>query len=124
MIEKLNHDGGELTCDSRTPQEVIKEAVALVSKSDVAVVVLGEPFCMSGEAASRSMIGLFENQSTCLKLSKKPVSRCTCANERTSANTDLEDKNLDAILRLGTAVPKLVVPSLMSCLAMLIHLLS
>lgn len=99
MIEKLNHDGGELTCDSRTPQEMIKEAVALVSKSDVAVVVLGEPFCMSGEAASRSMIGLFENQVNLLKALKetgKPVA-LVLMNGRPLTLT-WEDKNLDAIL--------------------------
>jgi len=99
MIEKLNHDGGELTCDSRTPQEMIKEAVALVSKSDVAVIVLGEPFCMSGEAASRSMIGLFENQVNLLKALKetgKPVA-LVLMNGRPLTLT-WEDKNLDAIL--------------------------
>lgn len=99
LIDKLNHDGGELSRDSRSPQEMIKEAVALTNKSDVAVVVLGEPFCMSGEAASRSMIGLFENQVNLLKALKetgKPVV-LVLMNGRPLTLT-WEDKNLDGIL--------------------------
>jgi beta-glucosidase len=46
---------------------MIGEAVAAAERSDVVVAVLGEPFGMSGEAASRSDIGLPANQERLLQ---------------------------------------------------------
>jgi len=46
---------------------LIDEAVATADKADVIVAALGESFAMSGEAASRSEIGLPENQEDLLK---------------------------------------------------------
>jgi beta-glucosidase len=59
--------GVDLPLDSRTPQEMLKEAVETASRADVVVAVLGESSGMSGEAASRSDIGLPENQEDLLR---------------------------------------------------------
>ncbi len=99
LIERLNRDGAELTLDKQSPQQMIDEAVALTNDSDVAVAVLGEPFAMSGEAASRSNISLFENQIDLLKALKKtgkPVV-LVLMNGR-PLDLSWADKNVDAIL--------------------------
>jgi beta-glucosidase len=67
IINKLNPHGGMIVPDSLSPQQMIDQAVQAASNSDVIVAVLGEPFGMSGEAASRSEIGLPENQLELLK---------------------------------------------------------
>ena len=51
----------------RPAGEMIGEAVAAAKKSDVVVAVLGESSAQSGEAASRSDIGLPENQKALLR---------------------------------------------------------
>jgi len=99
MIEKLNRDGAMLTKDSSSPQQLIDEAVATAKRADKIVVVLGEPFCMSGEAASRSMIGLFDNQVALLKALKqtgKPIV-LVLMNGR-PLTLPWENENLDAIV--------------------------
>jgi beta-glucosidase len=62
LIKRLNDHDGMIVRDTKSPQTLIEEAVALAKQSDVAVVALGEAFGMSGEAASRSDIELPENQ--------------------------------------------------------------
>jgi len=51
----------------RTPAELLTEAVEVAKSADVVVVVLGESANMSGEAASRSEIGIPESQENLLK---------------------------------------------------------
>jgi beta-glucosidase len=112
LIEKLNRDGAELALDAKSGQAMIDEALAAAKQSDVVVAVLGEPFIMSGEAASRSNIGLFESQIELLKALKttgKPIV-LVLLNGRPLTLT-WEDKNMDAILetwhcgtRTGAAV--------------------
>jgi beta-glucosidase len=73
---KLNRHGGEIEPGNRSPQQLLAEALQTARHADVIVAVLGEPFGMSGEAASRSEIGLPGNQQTLLKALKetgKPV---------------------------------------------------
>ncbi|MDX2285395.1 MAG: beta-glucosidase BglX [Bacteroidia bacterium] len=48
--------------ESRSPGELLEEALTAARRSDVVVAVLGESSNMSGEAASRTRIGLPENQ--------------------------------------------------------------
>lgn len=68
LLKRLNSDGGDIKIDSaKTPEQLIEEAVNTASKADVTVAVLGESQGMSGEAASRSMIGLPESQENLLK---------------------------------------------------------
>ena len=67
LIARLNEHGGMIEKSEKSPETLIKEAVGLAQKSDVAVVYLGETFGMSGEAASRSNIKLPENQKALLR---------------------------------------------------------
>lgn len=65
LIERLGAE--ELEVDKRSPQDMINEAVEAAKKSDVVVAVVGESASMSGEAASRSEIGIFSAQEDLLK---------------------------------------------------------
>ncbi len=59
--------GEGLPADSRSPREMVAEAVAVAARADVVVAVLGESSGMSGEAASRSDISLPESQKELLQ---------------------------------------------------------
>ncbi|HEX6334496.1 MAG TPA: glycoside hydrolase family 3 C-terminal domain-containing protein, partial [Flavisolibacter sp.] len=99
LIAKLNPHDARIERDSRSPQQLIDEAVSVARQSDVVVVVLGESFGMSGEAASRSDIGLPENQRTLLRALKetgKPIV-LVLMNGR-PLTLSWEDQNMDAIL--------------------------
>jgi len=99
LIARLNHDGGELSQDKKSSGQLLDEAVQTAKNSDLVVAVLGEPFCMGGEASSRSMIGLFDNQLALLKALKqtgKPIV-LVLMNGRPLILA-WEDKNVDAIV--------------------------
>ncbi|HEY9362885.1 MAG TPA: beta-glucosidase BglX, partial [Chitinophagaceae bacterium] len=99
LIKKLNPHDAQLTIDPSTPQQLIDEAVATANQSDVIVAVLGEAFGMTGEAASRSNIGLLENQMNLLKALKKTGKPIVLVlmNGR-PLTLSWEDENMDAIL--------------------------
>jgi len=59
--------GAEIPVDARSPREMLAEAVGVAARADVVVAVLGESSGMSGEAASRSDIGLPECQKELLR---------------------------------------------------------
>jgi len=59
--------GAKIPVDGRSPGEMMAEAVAVAARADVVVAVLGESSGMSGEAASRSEIGLPECQKNLLQ---------------------------------------------------------
>ena len=59
--------GEGIPVDTRSPREIMAEALAIATRADVVVAVLGESSGMSGEAASRSDIGLPENQKELLQ---------------------------------------------------------
>jgi beta-glucosidase len=68
--------GVDIPLDERSPQELLTEAVGVAARADVVVAVLGESSGMSGEAASRSDIGLPENQKDLLRAlvaTRKPL---------------------------------------------------
>jgi beta-glucosidase len=71
LLATLNASGAAIVRDPRPPQEMIDEAVSVANKADVIVATLGESFAMSGEAASRSEIGLPENQEELLRALEK-----------------------------------------------------
>jgi beta-glucosidase len=71
LLETLNASGADIVPAKRSPQEMIDEAVATANKADVVVAVVGESFAMSGEAASRSDIGLPGGQEELLKALEK-----------------------------------------------------
>ncbi len=99
LIKKLNPHDAQIVADAKTPQQLIEEAVAIASAADVVVAILGEPFGMSGEAASRSNINLLENQRallSALKATGKPIV-LVLMNGRPLA-LEWESKNCDAIL--------------------------
>jgi beta-glucosidase len=99
LIDKLNPHDAQIVLDSKTPQQLIDEAVAAANKASVAVVFLGEAFGMTGEAASRSDISLPENQVALLKALKatgKPIV-LVLMNGR-PLTLPWEDANMDAIL--------------------------
>jgi len=68
MIKRLG--AGELMNEDRPANEMIDEAVKAANKSDVIVAVVGESYTMSGEAASRSEIGIPDAQEDLLKALK------------------------------------------------------
>ena len=68
MIKRLGAD--QLNNDTRPANEMIDEAVNAAKKSDVIVAVVGESYGMSGEAASRSEIGIPSAQEDLLKALK------------------------------------------------------
>ncbi len=99
LIAKLNPHDAQLTLDSLAPQQLIDQAVATANQSDVVVAVLGEPYGMTGEAASRSDIGLLNNQMNLLKALKKTGKPIVLVlmNGR-PLTLSWEDENLEAIL--------------------------
>lgn len=100
MLKRLNISNIEfITIDKRSPAEMLKEAIDVANQSDVIVAVLGESQNMSGEAASRSTIGLPESQLRLLKelrkLNKPLV--LVLMNGR-PLTLEWENENCDAIL--------------------------
>ena len=67
LRETLQGFGAEIPVDRRSPREMVAEAVAAATRADVVVAVLGESSAMSGEAASRSEIGLPQCQKELLQ---------------------------------------------------------
>ena len=85
--------------ESRTPAELQAEAVAAAKTADVVVAVLGESATMSGEAASRSDIGIPECQENLLKAlvaTGKPVVLVLVNGRPLTLNW--ENENVPAIL--------------------------
>ena len=58
LRKTLEAFGEFVPVDNRSPHQLIKEAVAVAKRADVVVAVLGETSGMSGEASSRSHLGL------------------------------------------------------------------
>ena len=99
LRKRLNDHDGQLTVDATSSAQMIEQAVQTASQADVVVAVLGEAFGMSGEAASRSMIGLLDNQVELLKALKntgKPIV-LVLMNGR-PLTLEWENANCDAIL--------------------------
>lgn len=99
LRNRLNAHDAQIVPDAASPEQLINDAVQTAQQADVVVAVLGEAFGMSGEAASRSMIGLPENQLELLKALKKtgkPVV-LVLMNGR-PLTLSWEDQHLDAIL--------------------------
>ena len=99
LIKKINPHGAMIVPDSLSPQALIDRAVETAGKADILVVVLGESFAMSGEAASRSDIGLPLNQLALLKALKQTGKKIVLVlmNGR-PLTLSWENDNMDAIL--------------------------
>jgi beta-glucosidase len=99
LIKRLDTRDSRFDIDSRSPEEMINEAVKAALASDVIVAVVGESQGMSGEAASRSDIGLPDCQLDLLKALKKtgkPLIIVLMNGRPLTLNW--EDQNADAIL--------------------------
>ena len=99
LRKRLNDHDGQLTIDPMSTSQMIEQAVQTAGQADLVVAVLGEAFGMSGEAASRSMIGLLDNQVELLKALKrtgKPIV-LVLMNGR-PLTLEWENANCDAIL--------------------------
>jgi len=99
LMAKLNPHGAMIDWGGRSSADLLREALAVAASADVIVAVLGEPFGMSGEAASRSDIGLLPNQAALLRALKetgKPVV-LVLMNGR-PLTLSWEDQHMEAIL--------------------------
>ena len=67
LLQQLNSNGGNILIDSLPAAELIRKAVETAKKAEVVIMALGESQGMTGEAASRSEIGIPENQKILLK---------------------------------------------------------
>lgn len=67
LLATLRMFGEYVPVDNRSPEKMLKEAVQVARRADVVVAVLGESSGMSGEAASRSHLGLPECQEKLLR---------------------------------------------------------
>jgi beta-glucosidase len=99
MRKRLNDHDGQITPDEKSPEQLVTDAVQTAQQADVIVAVLGEAFGMTGEAASRSMIGLPDNQLELLKALKKTGKPIVLVlmNGR-PLTLSWEDQHMDAIL--------------------------
>ena len=99
LLKKLNDHGGDIETNPALAASNLKEALTIANSSDIIIAVMGESQGMSGEAASRSDIGLPQNQQDFLKALKatgKPIV-LVLMNGRPLTLT-WEDANINAIL--------------------------
>ncbi|MEP6682248.1 MAG: beta-glucosidase BglX, partial [Parafilimonas sp.] len=98
-VTNINNFAKEIDVDSRTPQQMIGEAVATANKADVVVACLGEAADFTGEASSMSDIRLQQSQRNLLQAllaTGKPVV-VVLFNGRPMV-LPWEDKNVTAML--------------------------
>lgn len=62
FAEKINVFGSKIFIDERSPEQMLKEAVAVSKRADVIVAVVGEASEMTGESSSRSDISMPDPQ--------------------------------------------------------------
>ncbi len=99
ILKQINANGAEIHADSKSPDELISEAVKAAKEAEIAVVVLGESAIMGGEATSRTNLDLLPNQRKLLKALKetgKPIV-LVLMNSRPLTLT-WEDENIPSIL--------------------------
>jgi len=99
LIKRVNVFGTEIDVDSKSPDEMLNEAVETANRADVVVAVLGEAADMTGESSSMSHIGLQPGQQNLLKAlvkTGKPVV-LVLMNGRPMTLT-WEDEHIPAIL--------------------------
>lgn len=99
ILKQINANGAEIHADSKSPDELIADAVKAAKEAEIAVVVLGESAIMGGEATSRTNLDLLPNQQKLLKALKetgKPIV-LVLMNSRPLTLT-WEDENIPSIL--------------------------
>jgi beta-glucosidase len=107
LLNKLNQHGGNIPVDSTaSAEQLIQQAVQVARNADVIIMALGESQGMTGEAASKTNIGIPSNQLALLKAihaTGKPVA-LVLFNGR-PLTLEWENENIPAILEtwfLGT----------------------
>ena len=104
LAKRVNVFGERASIDTRSPEEMIQEALNVSAKSDVIIAVVGEASEMTGEAASRSDISIPESQENMLHaLSKsgKPLIVVVMSGRPLTLNW--ENENASAILQVWFA---------------------
>lgn len=99
LVARSNALGIEIEKDPRSPETMIAEAVKAAQASEIVVAVVGEAADMSGEASSRSDIGIPESQMALLKALKqtgKPLVILVLNGRPLTLNWEAE--NADALL--------------------------
>src|SRR6478735_4470283 len=99
IVTNVNNFAKEIDIDSRTPHQMIDEAVTTANKADVVIACLGEAADFSGEASSMSDISLQQSQKNLLMAlvaTGKPVV-VVLFNGRPMTLV-WEDKNVNALL--------------------------
>ncbi len=84
---------------TKSPAQLIEEAVTAAKKADIAVVVLGESAIMGGEATSRTNLDLLPNQKNLLKAiikTGKPVVLLVMSSR--PLTLEWEDANVNALM--------------------------
>ncbi len=102
FIRRLNFfNQPNVVLDDRSPEAMLKEAVATARKADVVVAVLGESQSMSGESSSRTNLDIPDAQKELLKAlvrTGKPVVVVLFSGRPLTLTW--EDANVDAILNV------------------------
>ncbi|MBS1562886.1 MAG: glycoside hydrolase family 3 C-terminal domain-containing protein, partial [Bacteroidetes bacterium] len=71
LVKRTNVFGSEIEPETRSADELLREAVSAAGQADIIVAVVGEAADMSGEASSRSDISLPQSQQRLLQELKK-----------------------------------------------------
>ncbi|MCB9310100.1 MAG: beta-glucosidase BglX [Lewinellaceae bacterium] len=99
FIKRVNAFGEEITVDIKSPEDLLREALALVADADVIVAVVGEAADMSGEASSLTNISIQPEQKKLLKALRrtgKPMVMVLFNGRPMVIQEEMED--MDAIL--------------------------
>lgn len=101
FAKKINVFGTEIEIDKRSPDAMIKEAIAISRLSDVIIAVMGEAADMTGEASSLADIGLQPSQRKLLEAlvkTGKPIIMVLYTGR--PMTLPWENKNMNAILNV------------------------
>ena len=104
FAEKINVFGQKIFIDERSPEQMLREAVAVSKKADVIVAVVGEASEMTGESSSRSDISLPECQKKLIRTLAKTGKPLVIVNISGRPMTINEENELaDALLQVWHA---------------------
>jgi beta-glucosidase len=123
LVKGANVFGERVSIDAMRPDSLLDQAVALATTADVIVAVVGEASEFTGEAASRSDIGLPQSQTRLLEeLAKTGKPLVLVLMSGRPLTIEKESKLASSILQVWFRGTKLVMPSPMYCLEAIIRL--
>jgi len=104
LAKKVNVFGPRIEIDSRSPETMLNEALAVAKRANVIVAVVGEATEMTGESSSRSDISLPESQKKLLRALAKTGKLMVVVNMSGRPMTLNEENDLaDALLQMWHA---------------------